>query len=146
MQQRTKLLFLLHKKWGPYAAFHKKWGPYAAFHKKWGPSAAFHGMANTCHIECSMMTHLAMFQNSKYHFHVKMLNSAIAGSRGVCGNLHFPVPSMNSLNQTEPVSFSILSFWAFFRDFVVLYLNSFVNKEVHENNILYTVSHAKQSK
>jgi hypothetical protein len=37
-------------------------------------------------------------------------------------NLHFPVPSMNRLNQTEPATFSILPSWAFFRDSVFLYL------------------------
>jgi hypothetical protein len=37
---------------------------------------------------------------------------------GVDGNLHFPVPSMNRLNQTEPATFSLLSCWAFFRDSV----------------------------
>jgi hypothetical protein len=40
----------------------------------------------------------------------------------VDGILHFPVPSMNRLNQTEPATFSILSCWAFFRDSVLLYL------------------------
>jgi hypothetical protein len=29
---------------------------------------------------------------------------------GMDGNLHFPVPSMNRLNQTEPSTFSVLSF------------------------------------
>jgi hypothetical protein len=28
---------------------------------------------------------------------------------GVDGNLHFPVPSMNRLNQTEPATFSIIN-------------------------------------
>jgi hypothetical protein len=37
------------------------------------------------------------------------------------GNLHFPVPSMNRLNQTEPATFSILYCWTFFRDSVFLY-------------------------
>jgi hypothetical protein len=37
--------------------------------------------------------------------------------------LHFPVPSMNRLNQTEPSTFSILLCWAFFRDSVFLYFN-----------------------
>jgi hypothetical protein len=32
------------------------------------------------------------------------------------GTLHLTVPSMNRLNQTEPVTFSILPGWAFFRD------------------------------
>jgi hypothetical protein len=34
----------------------------------------------------------------------------------VDGSLHSTVQSMNRLNQTEPATFSILSFWAFFRD------------------------------
>jgi hypothetical protein len=37
------------------------------------------------------------------------------------GNLHFPVPSMNKLNQTEAATFSILLCWTFFRDPVFLY-------------------------
>jgi hypothetical protein len=38
-------------------------------------------------------------------------NSAFkAGASGVDSNLHFPVPLMNTLNQTEPATFSILSF------------------------------------
>jgi hypothetical protein len=36
-------------------------------------------------------------------------------------NLHFPVPSMNRLNQTEPATFSILLCWAFFRDSIFIY-------------------------
>jgi hypothetical protein len=40
---------------------------------------------------------------------------------GVDGNLHFPVPSMNRLSQTEPSTFSILPFWTLFRDSVFLY-------------------------
>jgi hypothetical protein len=35
--------------------------------------------------------------------------------------LHFQVPSMNRLNQTEPATFSILPCWAFFRDSVYIY-------------------------
>jgi hypothetical protein len=43
-----------------------------------------------------------MFPNSKFHHnHDLMLNSALAGARGVNGSLHFTVPSMNRLNQTE---------------------------------------------
>jgi hypothetical protein len=34
-----------------------------------------------------------------------MLNSAKAVARGVDGNLHYPVPSINRLNQTEPARF-----------------------------------------
>jgi hypothetical protein len=40
---------------------------------------------------------------------------------GVDGNLHFPVPSMNRLNQTEPATFTIVPCWAFLRDSVFLY-------------------------
>jgi hypothetical protein len=40
---------------------------------------------------------------------------------GVDGNLHFPVTSINRLNQTESATFSILLYWAFFRDSVFLY-------------------------
>jgi hypothetical protein len=39
------------------------------------------------------------------------LNSAHAGARGVEGNLHLAVPSMNRLNQTDSVIFSILLFF-----------------------------------
>jgi hypothetical protein len=35
--------------------------------------------------------------------------------------LHFQVPSMNRLNQTEPATFSILPCWALFRDSVSIY-------------------------
>jgi hypothetical protein len=40
---------------------------------------------------------------------------------GVDGQLHFPVPSMNRLNQPELEHFTILPCWAFFRDSVFLY-------------------------
>jgi hypothetical protein len=43
------------------------------------------------------------------------------GRGGEDGNLHFPVPSMKRLNQTEPATFSILPCWAFFRDSVFIY-------------------------
>jgi hypothetical protein len=42
-----------------------------------------------------------------------MLNSAYAGARGLDGNLHFPVPSLNRLNQTSLQTFTIFSCWAF---------------------------------
>jgi hypothetical protein len=45
--------------------------------------------------------------------------------RGVDSSLHFTVPSMNRLSQTEPATFTILSFWTFFRDFYFLYFNVF---------------------
>jgi hypothetical protein len=35
---------------------------------------------------------------------------------GIDGNLLLPLPTMNRLNQTDPATFSILSFFAFFRD------------------------------
>jgi hypothetical protein len=92
----------------------------------WGPYAAFHGMAQRCHIEGSMITavwtHLRMFLNSKFrHFCVKcwILLKPVLGR--VDGSLHFPVPPMNRLNQTEPATFSILLRWTFFRDSVFLY-------------------------
>jgi hypothetical protein len=92
----------------------------------WGPYAAFHGMAWTCHIEGSMITavwtHLRMFLNSKFH-HFRVicwiLLKPVLGD--VDGNLQFPVPSMNRLNQTEPAKFSILLCWTFFRYSVFLY-------------------------
>jgi hypothetical protein len=40
---------------------------------------------------------------------------------GLDGSLHFTVPSMNRLNQTEPATFTILPCWAFFRDSNFLY-------------------------
>jgi hypothetical protein len=36
-------------------------------------------------------------------------------------SLHFTVPFMNRLNQTEPASFQVLSFWAFFGNSYFLY-------------------------
>jgi hypothetical protein len=47
-----------------------------------------------------------MVLNSKFHqFHVKMLNSAKAGARGVNGGFNLTVESMNRDNQTESASF-----------------------------------------
>jgi hypothetical protein len=40
---------------------------------------------------------------------------------GMYDNLHFLLPSMNRLDQTEPATFSILLFYAFFKNFVFLY-------------------------
>jgi hypothetical protein len=53
-----------------------------------------------------------------HHFHVTywILLKPVLG--GVDGNLHFSLPSMNRLNQTEFATFSILSCWNFFRDSV----------------------------
>jgi hypothetical protein len=63
------------------------------------------------------LTHLRMFLQSKFqHFRVLMWNSAQADARGVNVNLHFPVPSLNRLYQTEPTTFSTLPCWAIFLD------------------------------
>jgi hypothetical protein len=73
----------------------------------------------------AVWTHLRMFLNSKfYHFMFKcwILLKPVLG--GVDGTLHFPVPSMNRLNQTEPATFSILSCWAFLRDSVFIYFTN----------------------
>jgi hypothetical protein len=62
----------------------------------------------------AVWTHLRMFLNSKfYYFMFKcwILLKPVLG--GVECNLHFPVPSMNRLNQTEPETFSILPCWAY---------------------------------
>jgi hypothetical protein len=40
--------------------------------------------------------------------------------RSVVGNFHFPLPSMNRLNQTEPATFSLLSLCVFFEDSLFL--------------------------
>jgi hypothetical protein len=40
----------------------------------------------------------------------KSPGSALAGTRDVNVNLPFPIPSMNRINQTKPLTFSILSF------------------------------------
>jgi hypothetical protein len=45
---------------------------------------------------------------------------------GMDGNLEFPLPSMNRLNQTEPAIFLILTFYVFFMDSLLLYILSFV--------------------
>jgi hypothetical protein len=45
---------------------------------------------------------------------------------GVDGNLHFPIPSINRLNQTELATFSIVLFWTFFRHSVFLYFMYYV--------------------
>jgi hypothetical protein len=87
---------------------------------------SWNGLA--CHIEGSMITaiwtHLRMFSKFKIVLvHVKcwILLKPVLG--GVDGNMHLTVPSMNRLNQTEPATFSILPFWAFFGDSYFLYFN-----------------------
>jgi hypothetical protein len=83
----------------------------------------------------AVWTHLRMFLNSKFSifvFKCWILLKPVLG--GVDGNLNFPLPSMNRLNQTEPATFSILSCLAFFRDSVFLYftvinINIFTNSK-----------------
>jgi hypothetical protein len=45
---------------------------------------------------------------------------------GMDGTLHFPLPSINRLNQTQLATFSSLSFWAFFRGSYLLYFNVYL--------------------
>jgi hypothetical protein len=56
---------------------------------------------------------------SIFSFNFSAFSKPVLG--GVDGNLHFPVPSMNRLNQTEPATFSILPCWAFFRGSIFIY-------------------------
>jgi hypothetical protein len=59
-----------------------------------------------------------------------MLNSAQIGGRGVWGNLHFLVLSMNSLNQTESATFcSIFNFVVF--AILKLGILFFANLQIH---------------
>jgi hypothetical protein len=52
---------------------------------------------------------------------------------GVDGNSHFPVPSINGLNQTDPSTFSILPRWTLFRDSVFLYFNTLPNVKIENH-------------
>jgi hypothetical protein len=98
-------------------------------------------MALLCLIEGSMITavwtHLRMFLNSKFHhFRVKcwiMLKPVLGDADG---NLHFPVPSINRLNQTEPATFSIVLYWTFSRDSVFLYLVCWLTNFRNNINLL----------
>jgi hypothetical protein len=56
----------------------------------------------------------------------------------VAGHLHFPVPSLNRLEKTEPVTFSVLSFLAFFGDFVFLFLQGNYNRVLIREKELLT--------
>jgi hypothetical protein len=49
----------------------------------------------------------------------------VLGGGGVDGYLLFPIPSMNRVGQTEPLTFSLLSFCALFRDNGFLYFISY---------------------
>jgi hypothetical protein len=46
---------------------------------------------------------------------------------GMGSSMHFAVPSMNRLNQTEPATFLILPLWTFFRDSYFLYFLNIMN-------------------
>jgi hypothetical protein len=73
--------------------------------------------------------HWYLFRLIKRNFTIAMnkcwilLKLALAGGDG---NLHFSVPSMNRLDKTERAAFSILLFWAFFRDSNFLYFIIFI--------------------
>ena len=45
--------------------------------------------------------------------------------RGVDDRLHLTLLSINRLNQTEPATFSVLLFWAFFKGFKSLTISVF---------------------
>jgi hypothetical protein len=123
----------LHNLWSPFKIIPFYLVPPIVFSRfrhtlsiTWGPYAAFHGMARKCHVEGSMVTavwtHQRMFLNSKcYHFMFKcwILFKPVLG--GVDGSLHFTVPSMIRLHQTEPATFLILLYWTFFRNSYFLY-------------------------
>jgi hypothetical protein len=92
-------------------------------------------------IEGSMITavwtYLRMFLNSKFHhFRVKcwILQKPVLGDAD--GNLNFPVPSNNRLNQTEPTTFSIVLCWTFSRHSVFLYLVCWLTNFRNNINLL----------
>jgi hypothetical protein len=81
-----------------------------------------------------------------------MLYSAKTGGRGVNGNLHFSIPSINRLSQIEPVTFSILSCWALFWDYLFLSIalrelisEDFKNLFIHKKGDLQIYVLASQS-
>jgi hypothetical protein len=47
---------------------------------------------------------------------ISSYSSSYFGVWGVKGSLHLLLLPMNTLNQTESATFSILPFWAFFKD------------------------------
>jgi hypothetical protein len=61
--------------------------------------------------------------------------------KGLDGNLHFPVLSMNRLNQTEPATFSILPCWAFFRDSVFIYFTRTCQEKLIYISIYCNIRH-----
>jgi hypothetical protein len=73
----------------------------------------------------AVWTHLQIFINSNFQslyifvFKCCILVKPVVG--GVDGSLQLPLRSMNRLNQTEPATFSILTWWAFFRNSIFLY-------------------------
>jgi hypothetical protein len=65
------------------------------------------------------LRHINRRKNILTNFKCSILLKPVLG--GVDGNLQFPLPSMNKLNQTESATFSILPCWDFFRDSYFLY-------------------------
>jgi hypothetical protein len=119
-------------------------------------------MALTCHIEknrkakCSLGTinHNKITRELQTRFEGSIITVILTHLLepvlgGVDGNLHFPVPSMNRLNQTKPAIFSILPCWAFFKDYVFLYFIYFVSARMEDycsneiSFIAYTVYQTK---
>ena len=70
-------------------------------------------MNDNCVVITTVWTHLQMFKIQNLQCWILLINKPVLG--GVGGSLHFTLPFMNRLNHTEPASFAILLFWAFFR-------------------------------
>jgi hypothetical protein len=64
---------------------------------------------------------VSKFKVLPFQFKCRILLKPVLG--GVDGSFYFPVLSINRINQTEPTTFSILPFWAFFRYSYFLYSN-----------------------
>jgi hypothetical protein len=78
-----------------------------------GQNTAFYRKTRKCNIEGFMITaawtHLRMFLNSNVTIFVLKCEILLTPVQGaVDGNLRFPVPSMNRLNETEPATYSIV--------------------------------------
>jgi hypothetical protein len=52
--------------------------------------------------------------------------------------LHLTLPSMNRLNETEPATFSVLSFLNFFRNFVFCFVLIYYKRDLKQNVLLST--------
>jgi hypothetical protein len=66
----------------------------------------------------------------RFHDVRHMKTSADVSKFKILPFLHFPVPPMNRLNQTESATFSILFCWTFFWDSVFLYFWGWYKNEV----------------